>query len=100
MKIDTTNKICLYWASEENGFESHLMGAYDTLDEAKENLISAVECDIESEVLDEDATDSIDNDRWEGLDVYNYHCIYIIGTEEHCLEVIGELRDEFIAEFE
>lgn len=92
------NKIYLYFASEENGYEEDCIAEYATREEAiEEAKAMAVATDFLSEEEVEDMTDGF---TIEGESGQGYHIVYMAGTAAECLPYLRELQEDFEDNFE
>ena len=92
------NKIYLYYASEENGYEEDCIAEYATREEAIEDAKAmAVATDFLSEEEVEDMTDGF---TIEGENGQGYHIVYMAGMKLECLPYLYGLQEDFGEMFE
>jgi hypothetical protein len=93
--MEMSKNICLFFGSEENGYEEDFLGEFPNVESAKDSLADYLREDgLESEIP------NIDETGWEGESLQGYHYVYVIGEKAFCLSVLTGLREDFLEMFD
>ena len=96
--MDTNTNICLFFATEENGYEEDFLGTFNTTEEA---FAYAKESLVETDFVSEQEAEAMRTEYgFEGESGQGYHIIYIVGERDYCLSVLYGMREDFLEMFE